>query len=256
MPNAILELRNVHVEVEGKRIIKGVSLGLRRGSIHAIMGPNGSGKSTLAYAIAGRPGYNVVEGDILLEGKSILGMEPEERALAGIFLAFQDPPPLPGVKFSVLAVALSNKKAGLEDLSRPGDPKIYKKIASILEAVGLSPAYASRELHVGFSGGEKKRAEIAQLLLLDPKVVILDEPDSGLDVDGVRQVASIISRLRDEGKAVMLITHYARIFQFVKPDEVTVLVDGRVADKGGPELAHRIEAEGYSRYTSNNRAGR
>ncbi|MCE4621087.1 MAG: ATP-binding cassette domain-containing protein, partial [Desulfurococcales archaeon] len=147
MPNAILELRNIHVEVEGKRIIKGVSLGLRRGSIHAIMGPNGSGKSTLAYAITGRPGYNVVEGDILLEGKSILGMEPEERALAGIFLAFQDPPPLPGVKFSVLAVALSNKKAGLEDLSRPGDPKIYKRTASILEAVGLSPAYASRELH-------------------------------------------------------------------------------------------------------------
>jgi len=241
----LLEVRSLHVDVEGKRVLRGVDLTLRQGEIHAVMGPNGSGKSTLAYTIAGRPGYEVVEGDILLEGESIVDLEPEERALKGVFLGFQEPPPLPGVRLSSLVVAAVNKRMGVESLSRAADPKVFGRLVAALQRVGLTAEYAQRELHVGFSGGEKKRVEVAQALVLDPKVVILDEPDSGLDIDGVRVVASIIRDLRESGKGVLLITHYARLLQYVKPDRVTVLVDGRVAARGGPELAEEIERKGY-----------
>ncbi len=240
-----LEVLDLKVEVAGKEILKGVSLRVDRGSIHAVMGPNGSGKSTLAYTIMGRPSYKVVSGDIRLDGESILDLPPEERSLKGIFLAFQEPIPIPGVKIGTFIIAALNKRAGSTDLTRISNPFIVKKLYDALERVGLSREYLTRELYVGFSGGEKKRGELFQALLLDPKVIILDEPDSGLDVDGVKMVAKMIEELKSRGKAVLLITHYARIFNYIQPDQVTVLVNGRVAARGGLELVHRIEREGY-----------
>jgi len=209
------------------------------------MGPNGSGKSTLAYTIMGREAYEVTRGDILLDGRSILDHPTEERALQGLFLAFQEPPAIPGVRFSTFLIAALNKRLGGEDLTMLKDPRKIRDIYRLLEELGLPKDVLGRELYVGFSGGEKKRAEMLQALLLDPKVVILDEPDSGLDVDGVRKVADIIRDLRDKGKAILLITHYARLLEYVEPDQVTVLADGRVVAAGGPELARLVEEEGY-----------
>ncbi len=241
-----MEVRNLTVKIEEKVVLRDINLSVRDGKVHAVMGPNGSGKSSLAYTIIGRPGYEVIEGDILLNGKSILEMSIDERSRAGILLAFQEPPAVKGLRVAVLATAALNKRLGASDLTKPADPSIPNKIYSLLERVGLPSDYAYREVNVGFSGGEKKRHELFHVLLLDPKVIILDEPDSGLDVDGVRMVADIIKELRDKGKAILLITHYARLMRFVKPDEVTILYDGKVAARGGPELAERVEAEGYS----------
>lgn len=241
----MLEVVDLKVNVNGKEILKGVSLRVDEGSVHAVMGPNGSGKSTLAYTIMGRPSYKVVGGDIILDGESILDLSPEERSLKGLFLAFQEPVSIPGVKIGTFIIAALNKRLGSTDLTRIKDPFMLKKIYDSLERVGLNKEYLTRELYVGFSGGEKKRGELFQALLLDPKVVILDEPDSGLDVDGVRMVAEIIREFRSRGKAVLLITHYARIFNYIKADKVTILFDGRVAARGGVELVHRIENEGY-----------
>lgn len=240
-----LEVRDLVVSVEGHRVLKGVSLKITSGELHALMGPNGSGKSTLAYTIAGRPGYTVESGDILLNGESILGLSPEERALKGIFLGFQEPPPLPGVRLLSLVNAINNKRKGLP-ITGQGDPTLYKVVTKALETVGLTQAHATRALNVGFSGGEKKRMEVAQALILNPEVVILDEPDSGLDADGVRKIAEIIGSLRASGKAVLVITHYARLFSYVEPDTVTILSKGEVIARGGGELARRIEREGYS----------
>ena len=240
-----LTVKDLVVDVHGKRVLKGVSLTVKPGEIHAIMGPNGSGKSTLAYTIMGREGYEVVEGDILLDGESILGLPTEERALRGIFLGFQEPPQVPGVRFSTFLIAIINKRMGEEDLTRLKDPRKLREIYRVLEELGLPRSILQRELYVGFSGGEKKRSEMAQALLLDPDVIILDEPDSGLDVDGVRKIAEILKDLREKGKAILLITHYARLFQHVEPDRVTVLMDGRVVATGGPELAHIVEEKGY-----------
>ena len=241
----VLEVVDLRVSVNGKEILKGVSLKVSEGSVHAVMGPNGSGKSTLAYTIMGKPSYKVVGGDILLNGESILDLPPEERSLKGLFLAFQEPVSIPGVKIGTFIIAALNKRSGSSDLTRIRDPFILKKIYDSLERVGLSREYLTRELYVGFSGGEKKRGELFQALLLDPKVIILDEPDSGLDVDGVKMVAEMIKEFRSRGKAVLLITHYARIFNYIEPDQVTVLLNGRVAARGGIELVHRIEREGY-----------
>ncbi len=245
----LLRVDRLKVKVEDKDVLRGVSLSVREGELHAVMGPNGSGKSTLAYTIAGKPGYSVVGGTIRYKGEDILGLEPEERALKGIFLGFQEPPPLPGVRLSTLMMVAVNKRMGVESLTKAADPRVYQRLISSLERVGLSAEYAHRELHVGFSGGEKKRAEIAQVLVLNPDLVILDEPDSGLDIDGVRVVAEIINELREKGKGILLITHYARLLRFVVPDAVTVLVDGEVAASGGPELAQAIEEKGYSALT-------
>ena len=242
----MLEIKDLTVRVEGNQVLQGVDLSVGPGDVHAVMGPNGSGKSSLAYTIIGRPRYEVVRGDILLDGKSIIDMSIDERSRAGILLAFQEPPAVKGLRVAVLATAALNKRLGALDLTKPADPNIPEKIYSILERVGLPSEYAYREVNVGFSGGEKKRHELFHVLLLDPKVVILDEPDSGLDVDGVRMVAEVIKELRNQGKAILLITHYARLMRFVKPDEVTILYDGKVAARGGPELAERVEAEGYS----------
>lgn len=244
MPVA-LEVRDLHVRVSGREILRGVSLSVGYGELHAVMGPNGSGKTTLAYTIMGREGYEVTRGDILLDGESIVGLPPHERALRGLYLAFQEPPEIQGVRLSRFLIAVVNKRLGEEDLSRLKDPRLLGRIYKLLGEVGLDRSVLERELYVGFSGGEKKRTEILQALLLEPRVVILDEPDSGLDVDGVRMVARVIKRLRDEGRVVLLITHYARLFNYVEPDQVTVLINGSVAARGGAELARRIEEQGY-----------
>ena len=240
-----LVVENLHVKVADKLVLKGVDLRLGYGEVHAVMGPNGSGKSTLAYAIMGREGYEVVEGDIRLDGESILDLPTEERALRGIYLGLQEPPQIPGVKFSTFLIAAINKRMGSDDLTRLKDPRKIREIYKLIEEVGLPRDVLGRELYVGFSGGEKKRSEILQALLLDPKIVILDEPDSGLDIDGVKKVAELIRDLKAKGKGVLLITHYARLLQYVEPDRVTVLIDGKVAATGGPELAHLVEEKGY-----------
>jgi Fe-S cluster assembly ATP-binding protein len=241
----VLTVSQLHVKVGELNILRGVSLAARPGTLHAVMGPNGSGKSTLAYAIMGHPRYNVVKGDIMLDGESILGLSPEERSLKGIFLGMQEPPSIPGLRLSTFLLAIVNKRRGAEDLTEIRDPSIIKAINKAASKVGLPSDYLYRELNVGFSGGEKKRNELLQALLIDPKVIILDEPDSGMDVDGVKKVAQLVAEFKDQGKSVILITHYARIFSHVEPDEVSVFYKGVVAAKGGPELAYRIEREGY-----------
>ncbi len=245
---ALLEIRGLHVEVDGKRVLKGVNLKVERGEVYVIMGPNGSGKTSLAMAIMGHPSYKVVEGDIVFKGESIASLPVEERGLRGIFLGFQNPVEVPGVRLSTLVIASYNKRRGLEDLTKPSDPRLLQRMMRVAEDVGLAREHLYREVNIGFSGGERKRAEILQLLLLEPELTILDEPDSGLDVDGVWMVAKIIDALRKKGRSVLLITHYARVLSYVKPDKVAVLVDGRIVDRGGAELAEIVEREGYSRY--------
>ncbi len=242
-----LEVVNLTARIGEKTVLKNVSLNVNYGEVHAIMGPNGSGKSSLAYVIMGREIYEVVDGDILLDGESIKDLPPEERALKGIFLAMQDPPQVPGVRLSSLIIAAVNKKLGGEgELGRPRDPRILKRMMELAKEIGLDPSILQREVNVGFSGGERKRSEILQALLLDPKIVILDEPDSGLDIDGIKIVAQYINKLREQGKGVMLITHYARLLQYVKPDRVTVLIGGEVVATGGYELAQLVEEKGYA----------
>ncbi|MEB3755758.1 MAG: Fe-S cluster assembly ATPase SufC [Desulfurococcales archaeon] len=245
----MLEVEDLTVEVEGKTILENVNLKVNQGELHAVMGPNGSGKSTLAYTIAGKEGYIVKNGKIVLDGEDLTKLEPEERALKGIFLGFQEPPPLPGVKLSTLIIAALNKKRGVKDLTKLTSMKDYKAILEGLERVDLSKSYALRETNVGFSGGEKKRAEILQAMLLDPKIVILDEPDSGLDVEGVAKIAEIVEELRDQGKGLLVITHYARIFKHVKPDRVSILMNGKIVTTGGGELAYKIDDEGYKSFS-------
>jgi len=244
-PSKGLTVEDLHVNVGGREVLRGVTLHVPYGTIHTVMGPNGSGKSTLAYTIMGREAYEVTRGDIILDGRSILSLPTEERALEGLFLAFQEPPAIPGVRFSTFLIAALNKRLGGEDLTMLKDPGKIREIYRLLEELGLPKDVLGRELYVGFSGGEKKRAEMLQALLLDPKVIILDEPDSGLDVDGVRKIAEIIRDLRDKGKAILLITHYARLLEHVEPDQVTVLSNGRVVASGGPELARLVEEKGY-----------
>ncbi len=241
----MLEVRDLRVRVKGIEILRGISLSVKSGEIHALMGPNGSGKTTLAYTIMGREEYEVMSGDIFFEGKSILGLSTDERARLGIFLALQEPPQIPGVRVSPFLVTVLNKKIGQTDLSKPLPPPLMKEVYEYLGKVGLNKEHLSREVNLGFSGGEKKRSELLQALLLKPKLVILDEPDSGLDADGVKSVAEIIESFRKKGKGILLITHYARLLKHVKPDIVTVLHKGEVVARGGSELAERIENEGY-----------
>ncbi|MEN2999779.1 MAG: Fe-S cluster assembly ATPase SufC [Acidilobaceae archaeon] len=242
----MLEVRNLSLRIGDKLILKGVSLSVKYGTVHAIMGPNGSGKSSLAYAIMGREGYQVVEGDILLDGESILEMETHERALKGIYLGMQDPPALPGVRLGTLILAANNKRLGEAELTKVKDPSLMRNMRAIASELGLGVEFLQRETNVGFSGGERKRSELLQATLLKPRVVILDEPDSGLDIDGIKKVAEYVRRFRDEGKGVMLITHYARLLKHVAPDEVTVIIGGEVVARGGAELAYAIEEKGYA----------
>ncbi|GAB4003558.1 Fe-S cluster assembly ATPase SufC [Nocardioides ultimimeridianus] len=244
-----LEIKDLHVSVEtedgAKEILKGVTLTIKDGETHAIMGPNGSGKSTTAYSIAGHPKYTITGGEVLLDGENVLEMTVDERARAGLFLAMQYPVEVPGVS---MANFLRTAKTALDGEA----PKLrtwVKDVNGALEKMKLDPAFSGRSVNEGFSGGEKKRAEIAQLDLLDPKFAILDEIDSGLDIDALKVVSDGINDFagRDD-KGLLLITHYTRILRYVKPDFVHVFVDGRIAESGGPELADELEANGYEKY--------
>jgi Fe-S cluster assembly ATP-binding protein len=244
-----LEIKDLHVSVkteEGdKQILKGVDLTVNSGEVHAIMGPNGSGKSTLAYSIAGHPKYDITSGSVTLDGVDILSMTVDQRARAGLFLAMQYPVEVPGVS---VANFLRTAKTAIDGEA----PKLrtwVKDVNDALERVTLDKEFAQRSVNEGFSGGEKKRHEIAQLELLNPKFAVLDETDSGLDIDALRVVADGVNRYSGQGdRGVLLITHYTRILQYIKPDYVHVFVAGRVAEQGGRELADQLEAEGYDKY--------
>jgi Fe-S cluster assembly ATP-binding protein len=246
-----LEIRDLHVSVTtddaDKEILKGVTLTIKDGETHAIMGPNGSGKSTLAYSIAGHPKYRVTSGSVTLDGEDVLAMTVDERARAGLFLAMQYPVEVPGVS---VANFLRTAKTAIDGEA----PKLrtwVKDVNAALDQLNLDPSFAQRSVNEGFSGGEKKRHEVAQLELLDPRVAVLDETDSGLDIDALKIVADGVNRFRSQqGKGVLLITHYTRILRYIEPDFVHVFVAGRIADEGGPELADQLEAEGYDKYVS------
>jgi Fe-S cluster assembly ATP-binding protein len=246
---ATLEIRDLHVSVDvednPKEILKGVNLTIRQGETHAIMGPNGSGKSTLAYALAGHPKYTVTSGQVLLDGEDVLAMSVDERARAGMFLAMQYPVEVPGVTVSNF---LRTAKTAI-DGQPPSLRHWVKDVRTAMAGLRIDPSFAERNVNEGFSGGEKKRHEILQMELLKPRVAILDETDSGLDVDALKVVSEGVNRVRSTGEVgVMLITHYTRILRYIRPDYVHVFIDGRIVEEGGPELAERLEAEGYDRY--------
>ena len=243
----MLNITNLHAEVDGKSILKGLSLALNAGEVHAIMGPNGAGKSTLGYVLSGRPGYDVTEGSATFEGADLLEMAPHERAAAGLFLGFQYPVEIPGVsnlQFLREALNAQRRARGEEPLSGGDFIKVARAQAN---ALGLDPEMLKRPVNVGFSGGEKKRNEMVQMGIIGPRLAILDETDSGLDIDALRVVGDGINRImRAPDKAVLLITHYQRLLDLVVPDFVHVLADGRIVRSGGPELAHELEREGYA----------
>ncbi len=243
----MLKINNLHVklEEEDKQILKGVDLEVPAGAVHAIMGPNGSGKSTLSYVLSGRDGYEVTDGSATLEGEDVLEMEPEERAAAGLFLAFQYPVEIPGVgNMTFLRTALNaqRKARGEEELSAAEFLKVIREKAKTLN---IDADMLKRPVNVGFSGGEKKRNEILQMAMLEPKMCILDETDSGLDVDAMRLVSEGVNALRDAGRAFLVITHYQRLLDHIKPDVVHIMADGRIVKTGGPELALEVEKNGY-----------
>ncbi|WFE27901.1 Fe-S cluster assembly ATPase SufC [Solwaraspora sp. WMMD791] len=249
---SVLEIRDLQVSVklpegELKPILAGVTLTIRSGETHAIMGPNGSGKSTLAYSIAGHPKYEITGGEVLLDGTDVLAMSVDERARAGLFLAMQYPVEVPGVS---VANFLRTAKTAVDGTA----PKLRTwagELRGAMERLQMDPAFAQRNVNEGFSGGEKKRHEIVQLELLKPKMAILDETDSGLDIDALRVVSEGVNRVREAGQTgLLLITHYTRILRYIKPDFVHVFVGGRIVEEGGPELAEKLEAEGYERYVA------
>ena len=246
----MLEIRNLHARIAetGVEIIRGLNLTVKAGEVAAIMGPNGSGKSTLSYVIAGREDYEVTEGDILYNGESILELDPAERAAKGIFLAFQYPMEIPGVatmEFLKVAMNAQRKARGEDDMKIADFIKTVKEAAASLE---IDFNMLKRPLNVGFSGGEKKRAEILQMKLLAPNLCVLDETDSGLDIDALKIVSDGVNALRSPDRAVLVITHYQRLLDYIKPDRVHVLAAGRIVASGGPELALQLEAEGYDKY--------
>lgn len=248
---ATLEIKNLHVSVQtengAKEILRGVDLVIRSGETHAIMGPNGSGKSTLAYSIAGHPKYEVTDGEILLDGENVLEMSPDERARAGLFLAMQYPVEIPGISVGNFLRTAKTAVSG----EAPALRTWIKEVKESMENLRMDSAFTERNVNEGFSGGEKKRHEILQMELLKPQFAILDETDSGLDVDALKIVSEGVNRAQQAGDmGVLLITHYTRILKYIKPDFVHVFVAGKVAEEGGPELADRLEAEGYDRYLS------
>ena len=243
----MLEIKNLHVQLEeeGKQILKGVTLTVPAGEVHAIMGPNGSGKSTTSYVLSGREGYEVTEGSATLDGRDLLEMEPEERAAAGLFLAFQYPVEIPGVgnmTFLRTAVNAQRKARGEEELSAGDFLKLVREKAKALD---IDAEMLKRPVNVGFSGGEKKRNEILQMAMLEPRMCILDETDSGLDVDAMRLVAEGVNALRSPERSFLVITHYQRLLDHIVPDVVHIMHDGRIAKSGGPELALEVERNGY-----------
>jgi Fe-S cluster assembly ATP-binding protein len=244
----MLNIKNLHVklEEEDKVILKGVDLTVEAGRVHAIMGPNGSGKSTLSYVLAGRGGYVVTDGSASLDGADLLALEPEERAAAGLFLAFQYPVEIPGVgnmTFLRTAVNAQRKARGQDEMSAT---EFLKEIRARAKALNIDAEMLKRPVNVGFSGGEKKRNEILQMAMLEPKMCILDETDSGLDVDAMRLVAEGVNALRDAGRGFLVITHYQRLLDHIKPDVVHIMADGRIVKTGGPDLALEVEENGYA----------
>lgn len=242
----MLSIKNLHVNVDGKPILKGLNLEIGTGEVHAIMGPNGSGKSTLAYVLSGRDGYEVTDGQILFEGEDLLELEPEERAHKGVFLAMQYPVELPGVNNMVFLKESLNalrRAHGEEELDSVKFMQLVKEKARLVK---LNEKLLKRAVNVGFSGGEKKRNEILQMAMLEPKLALLDETDSGLDIDALRIVAEGVNALRSPERSVVLVTHYQRLLDYIEPDHVHVLAGGRIVRSGGKELAHELEAKGYS----------
>ncbi|GBC74842.1 Vegetative protein 296 [archaeon HR06] len=242
-----LEIKDLHASVEGKEILKGVNLKVAQGEIHALMGPNGSGKSTLAYVIMGHPRYKVTSGDILLNGESILNLSADERAKRGLFLAFQYPVSISGVTiFNFLRASVNAVKGG-------GKPipiiQFRKMLRDAFKSLGMDEDFSSRYLNEGFSGGEKKRAEIVQLTILRPKIAILDETDSGLDIDALKIVAEGVNKLYGPEMGILLITHYQRILKYIRPQYVHVMIDGKIVSSGGEDLAEELEKYGYSHFT-------
>jgi len=246
----MLDIRNLHAEIDGKPILKGVSLTVKPGEVAAIMGPNGSGKSTLSYVIAGKDEYEVTQGEVLLDGENLLEMEPDERAAKGLFLAFQYPMEIPGVAtmtFLKAAMNAQRKQRGEEEIS---PSEFIRSVNRAADSLGISKEMLRRALNDGFSGGEKKRMEILQMALLEPSMCVLDETDSGLDIDALRIVADGVNALRAEDRAFLVITHYQRLLSHIVPDTVHVMSDGRIVRSGGPELALELEAKGYADYAS------
>jgi Fe-S cluster assembly ATP-binding protein len=241
----MLEIRNLHAAVDGNEILRGIDLTVNAGEVHAVMGPNGSGKSTLAQVLAGHPSYEVTAGEVLYEGRDLLGMEPEERAQAGVFLAFQYPVEIPGVSNAYFLRSAYNelrKARGEEEV----DPLDFLAIMEErLRLVDMDDSMLNRSVNTGFSGGEKKRNEILQMAVLEPKLAILDETDSGLDIDALRIVAHGVNQLRRPGNATIVVTHYQRLLNYIVPDRVHVLAGGRIVKSGGKELALELEARGY-----------
>jgi len=242
-----LEIRNLHVSIEDKEILKGLSLSIKQGEIHAIMGPNGTGKSTLAYTLMGHPNYTVTEGEITFKGRNVLELEPDERSRAGLFLAFQYPVAIPGVtvaNFLRSAINSRRRSENPEDRGMP-IPEFRKMLKEKMDMLKMDHAFAGRYLNDGFSGGEKKRAEILQLATLKPEIAILDETDSGLDIDALRIVSEGVNALAGPHLGVVVITHYQRLLNYIKPDFVHVMLDGRIVESGGPDLALHLEEHGY-----------
>lgn len=249
----MIEIKDLHASIETddgeeKEIIKGLSLSIGDGEVHAIMGPNGSGKSTLSYVLAGRDDYEVTKGSAELDGEDLLDMDPEERAAAGVFLAFQYPVEIPGVNMSTFLKTSINairKQRGEEELDALGMLKLIKQKTAQL---GIKEDMMKRAVNVGFSGGEKKRNEVLQMAMLEPKFCVLDETDSGLDIDALKIVADGVNALRAENRSFLVITHYQRLLDYIKPDHVHVLANGKIVKSGGPELAHELEEKGYAEF--------
>ncbi|MFP4639769.1 MAG: Fe-S cluster assembly ATPase SufC [Guyparkeria sp.] len=242
---ALLEIKNLHAEIDGKEILKGIDLTVNAGEVHAIMGPNGSGKSTLCHVLGGRDGYEVTQGTITFDGQDLLEMETEERAVAGMLLGFQHPVEIPGVKNIYLLKEALNAKREAQGLDEVDTFTFMKQVRDLVASMDMDDAFLHRGVNAGFSGGEKKRNEILQMLLLEPKLALLDETDSGLDIDALKVVSEGINRMRGEERGIILVTHYQRLLNYVEPDFVHVLYNGRIIKSGDKTLAHRLEAEGY-----------
>lgn len=243
--NILLEIKNLHAGVEGKEILKGIDLTIRRGEVHAVMGPNGAGKSTLGAVLSGRPDLKVTEGSVLFMGRDLLAMSPEERSWAGVFLSFQYPVEIPGVSITNFMKAAVNARRKAQGQLELKPAEFLALLRENMNFVKMKPEFARREVNVGFSGGEKKRNEIFQMAMLSPVLSVLDETDSGLDVDALRTVAEGVNALRTEETSYIVITHYHRLLEYIEPDVVHVLKDGRIVKTAGKELVDRIEKEGY-----------
>ena len=246
----MLEIKNLHVTVDDKPILRGIDLSIGPGEVHAIMGPNGSGKSTLSYVLTGREGYEVTQGEVLFEGVDLLDMEPEERAVAGVFLAFQYPVEIPGVPNTTFLKEAANSLRKARGEKEFDALSFLKLVREKTKALGISDEMLKRAVNAGFSGGEKKRNEVLQMAVLEPKLAILDETDSGLDIDALKTVADGVNALRGPERSMLVITHYQRLLEYIVPDHVHVLAKGRIAKSGGKELALELEEKGYAEFTA------